>query len=62
MLKYLKGNFVTIKSFCVFTFLFLFLAKIAVVISTYSYAFSLMDWKEILYYIFSLTQEDLLIC
>lgn len=61
MLKYLKGKAASIKSFCIFMFLFLLIAKICVVVSTYSYAFQLMDWKEIIYYIFSLTQSDLLI-
>lgn len=61
MLKYLKGKSSTIKSFCIFTFLFLLLAKIYVVSTTYSYAFTLMDWKEICYYMFSLIQSDLLI-
>lgn len=61
MLKYLKGKSSTIKSFCIFTFLFLLLAKIYVVSTTYSYAFTLMDWEEICYYMFSLIQSDLLI-
>ena len=42
-------------------FLFLFLAKIYVITSSYSYAFSLMDWKEIGYYFFSIFQSDMLI-
>ena len=61
MLKYIKEKTVSIKSFCIFIFLFLLIAKIYVIISSYSYAFWLMDWKEISYYVFSVIQSDLLI-
>ena len=61
MLKYIKEKTVSIKSFCIFIFLFLLIAKICVIISSYSYAFWLMDWKEISYYVFSVIQSDLLI-
>ena len=61
MLKTLKEKTASIKSFCVFLFVFLLLAKIGVVFSSYSYAFALMDWKEICYYLFSTIQSDFLI-
>ena len=61
MLKYIKEKTVSVKSFCIFLFLFLLIAKICVIISSYSYAFWLMDWKEISYYVFSVIQSDLLI-
>lgn len=61
MLKYLKERTTTIKSFTVFVFLFLLLAKLYLIVTTYSYAFSLMTWQEVGYYIFSIVQSDLLI-
>ena len=61
MLKNLKEKSAWIKSFCVFLFVFLLLAKVCVIFSTYSYAFALMDWQEVLYYLFSIVQSDLLI-
>ena len=61
MLKYIKEKTVSTKSFCIFIFLFLLIAKICVIILSYSYAFWLMDWKEITYYVFSVIQSDLLI-
>ena len=61
MLKNLKEKSAWIKSFCVFLFVFLLLAKVCVIFSTYSYAFALMDWQEVLYYLFSIVESDLLI-
>ena len=61
MLNFLNKRTITLKSFVIFWFLFLLLAKLILIWSSYSYAFSEMSKGETWFYFFKLIQEDLLI-
>ncbi len=61
MLNFLNKRTITLKSFVIFWFLFLLLAKLILIWNSYSYAFSEMSKGETWFYFFKLIQEDLLI-
>ena len=61
MLKLIKKKHISINSFVIFGFFFLLLAKLCLIYSNYTYVLSEMSIGQIIYYFFSVFQDDLLI-